>query len=1174
MIIKRLTINRLPGILEPFEITPAERGIQVIFGPNGIGKSSICRAVEGLYWPDQGSEKRTWMIGEFALQGETWRAEREGRSVRWSCGPESAGSPGFPAPQNQHCFFLHLRDLVDMSPSGTLDIAKEIRRQLSGGFDLEEIASGLFAPVTSKRSRQERSRFNNAEQEAVRAENEQAGLQERADQLKGMKRQLQEAEDAAHRLPHIERAVGLAGRRDELARVEDQLAAMPDALAELGGSELEEVEQRQQEVSALEERAREHKRVRDEANDEIRSLGLDSPLDGADLGAWRNKAGELERVEMELRSAQVNREAAQRKLDSALQAVGEGNANAGTKMFNLDEHSKVFEFLRAAHSHAAAVGVIAERLQMLEGLEAPLSAEQDMDSLRDGADALRRWLSQAEPESIMARARMRWPWIALSCATLAVAAALAFFIDPWLALLALPGFAIGCAALFPGGAGQLHSRGQDAQRRLKELGLEGPVCWDAPSVLSILHGFENRIAEGKAALMRLRDLEVEKENLRNQQNILAEREQELDERRQRLAEALGIDPIPQDAELVDMARALDQLRLAQTEFNAIDGQVGRHESNYKEILTQLADILNKYGEPRPQDAAHAKARLNQLADRSARLERALADTHKESSLLEQNEADQARARDEIAAIYAKAGRAEGDVRDLASLLEDLPEYRKQAKAKAKLESQIELDCAELEKVSESDLAQKDGPSLQDLKAQLDQTSSRAQQLRDETADVSAQVTHASSGHDLEDRIAAREQARASLRRVRCEALFAAAGNFLLGHVKDAYEQKRMPRVYERARRHFSEFTLHRYELTLRLDAGSDEPRLCALDLIRQETRGLEELSDGTRSQLLLAARIAYAQEVEQAETLPLFLDEALDQSDPRRFEDIARSLGRIADKQKRQIIYLTSDPLDVDRIRHALSQDGIELPDPIDLGSIRNLAESVGGPDMLRVPLALDRISPEGLTPEEYGARLRVPKFRPEQGYADQHFFYVLPDELAVLDAFLACGLERAGQWKTVAGTDLAGTLASPVIDPQQITRRIELLEVFCELWKQGRGKPVGRDALVDSGAVSERYLEGVVQMAKELGGSPERLLEALDSREDERLRGFRSKSVEQLRNYLSEHEHLDERPVLPENELRLRCRASPAANGLPGGIAAESVRRWWNWAQRSSAGKLQSGRH
>ena len=78
MKLKRLAINRLPGISQPFDIEPAGAGFNVIFGPNGIGKSSICRAVEGLYWDDRGSSQKTLVNGNFELEGEAWWAERDG----------------------------------------------------------------------------------------------------------------------------------------------------------------------------------------------------------------------------------------------------------------------------------------------------------------------------------------------------------------------------------------------------------------------------------------------------------------------------------------------------------------------------------------------------------------------------------------------------------------------------------------------------------------------------------------------------------------------------------------------------------------------------------------------------------------------------------------------------------------------------------------------------------------------------------------------------------------------------------------------------------------------------------------------------------------------------------------------------------------------------------------
>ncbi len=221
----------------------------------------------------------------------------------------------------------------------------------------------------------------------------------------------------------------------------------------------------------------------------------------------------------------------------------------------------------------------------------------------------------------------------------------------------------------------------------------------------------------------------------------------------------------------------------------------------------------------------------------------------------------------------------------------------------------------LAKVGEAELTDFDRVSLERLLLQLSSAPDRADDLRHEIADINAQVNETKRATSLQDLLERRENARAELKNRRDDAMFAWAGKFLIDAVEREYEQTQMPRVFERAHGHFSAFTHHRYEL--RLGRDTESPRLFAIDLQSDEARELDELSDGTRAQLLLAARIAFAEEVEQGRTLPLFLDEALDQSDPERFDAIVRSLGRIANDQGRQIFYLTSDPLDRDRIRHA-----------------------------------------------------------------------------------------------------------------------------------------------------------------------------------------------------------------------------------------------------------------
>ena len=1166
MKLKRLAINRLPGISEPFEIEAAGAGFHVVYGPNGIGKSSICRAVEGLYWEDRGPSRPTSVDGEFELDGESWRGEREGELVRWQRGGERNVFPNLPPSHNYHCFFLNLWDLIDSSRDGTVDIASEIRRQMSGGFDLDKIAADLFTGVTAHRSRRERNDFNEASDNVRDAVGRHTDLQQRTSELDELERQVHEAETASRRLTLVDRALGLARRREELAAVVEGIEALPGALASLTGKEVEELERLQAQVDELAERARVLENELGEAREARRESGLADPLEGAGVAAWRETADELGRLEVALEAARSERSATRSRLASELTAMAGGDVN--NVALTLPKHGELFEFLRSSHAHDTRVGVVRERLRLVERDAEPEGAQRELEAFRDAAEALRSWLRVSEPDSPAVRVRARWHWLLLGLALFLAGAAPVLLVpavpvDPLLTPLAAAGAGIALAVLLAGNR-RTSRAGRDAARTTFEmLDLEAPEQWDIPSVESRLRGLEEGTADRQASLQRARDRDVERQALENELEGLQEQKNTLDARRRELTDSLGLDTLPPDAELVDFVRALDQYRLARGDDEAAAGKVKGLEERHAALLASMAGVLEDHGEPQPTSAATASARLNHLADRNSRLQRALSDERSATRQLGENAAAREGALRAIRRIYAEAGLEEGDLNGLYALVHSLQRYRELNHEKTSLEGQIGLDRTELEEAGESELAQCDVLSLAPIKDGLSRQAARAGELRAEIAEITARMNEARSGSGVQDLIAVREEARARLGDLRDEALYAKAGRYLVDAVEEEYEQTRMPRVLERARDHFSGFTYHNYEL--RLGKGEGTPRLLAVELSTGEERELDELSSGTRAQLLLAARIAFAEQVEQDKVLPLFLDEALDQSDPKRFEAVVRSLGRIAREQDRQIFYLTSDPLDVDRIRDALAKEDCEIAASIDLGWIRTNAVSAGGPQALRVDTGPTVPAPDGLSPEEYGAALGVPAFRPALGSAEQHFFYVLWDDLDLLHDLLSNGIERAGQWKTVSGTPLAGRLGSRSVAPPEIPLRLDLLEVFCELWKQGKGRPVGREILEDSGTLTERFLDEAVAIARELDGDPERFLAVLGENRDPRIRGFRKSSFRRLKRHLIENGYLDERPVLTEGELQLRALTTPAANRLRQGIASGCLKRWWEWAQKFS---------
>ncbi len=1178
MKLKRLVINRLPGISQPFEIEAAGAGFHVVFGPNGVGKSSICRALESLYWEDRHPSPLTSVIAEFELEGESWLGQREGNRSAWQRGSDRPVSPNLPPSHNHRCFFLRLRDLIDPARDGTADIASEIRRQMSGGFDLDKIGSDLFSGVSRQAGRRQRRDFNNASDEVQKAVVQQTDLQRRTDDLESLRDQLEDADAATGRMVLVERAIGLARRRQESSGIVERLDALPDALARLTGKEVEEVERYRHQADTLAERARSLEQQLQKTREARQHAALDNPVEPSDLAAWRENADELSRIELELDAARTERNATRRKLAAALHEVGDHEAHLVDGIaLTLSEHGELFAFLRSSQEHAIQAGTLRERLRQLQRSELPAEAERDLERLRAGAEALRGWLRAPEPESVVARVRTQWPWL-LFAGVMTLSGLLAFLIEKmglawvpeWSAGLVsiaglIGGLGIGAAlsVFLLGHRGRSDVDRRTAQALFQELNLDPPAEWGQPSVGAHLNRLERVIADMEAAVEQTRDSSLQRRRLENELEGLSEQEAALDARRKEIAESLGLETIPPDAELVDFVRSLDQLRMARSDDEAATGQVEGLDQKYSALLSNLAGVLEKHGETKPEDAATAKARVHRIADRSSRMEQALSDERNITAQIEEIAVDREATVKSIARIYADASLSEGDMKGLVALIHSLPHYRDLINERTSLEGQIGLDQAELTKAGAEGLAESDGRSLERLKDDLSRAEARAGELRNEIAEITARTDAARNGNGTRGLIAVREEARARLRDLRDDALYGKAGRFLIDAVAREYEHSRMPRVLERARAHFFAFTHHNYKLELGKDNGA--PRLFAREARSGEVREIDELSDGTRVQLLLAARIAFAEEVEQGRILPLFLDEALDQSDPRRFEAVVRSLARVANEQDRQIFYLTSDPLDVDRIRDALGKENCELAAGIDLGLIRTQAASVSGAQALQVDLGPAVLAPDGLSSEEYGAALDVPAFRPELGYAEQHFYYLLWDAQELLHDFLLNGIERAGQWRTVVDTPLAERLGSRSVSLADITARLDLLETFCELWMQGKGRPVDRVVLEESDALSERFLEDVAVVAQRLNGDAGRLVDALDENSDPRLRGFRKSNVEKLRHHLTETGHLDDRAVLTEDELRLAAHTTPAATSLPYGVANDCLGHWWAWAQRSS---------
>lgn len=179
-------------------------------------------------------------------------------------------------------------------------------------------------------------------------------------------------------------------------------------------------------------------------------------------------------------------------------------------------------------------------------------------------------------------------------------------------------------------------------------------------------------------------------------------------------------------------------------------------------------------------------------------------------------------------------------------------------------------------------------------------------------------------------------------------------------------------------------------------------------------------------------------------------------------------------------------------------------------------------------------------------------KLRPQAPVESAHLWHLV-DEPDALHRLLSLGIERWGALQALVehgGPDALGD-AAPVYPRARATARA--LEVAFEAARIGRGKPVDREVLRESGAVTDRFIDRVADLCEACGGNAALLLEALEAGRVER---FHRAAIDALRDYFDANGHLDPREKLDPETVRARVLGAVAAEIRAGIIGAEVVGR------------------
>ncbi|MGV3614106.1 MAG: hypothetical protein ACO1SV_02120 [Fimbriimonas sp.] len=1105
--LRRVEVESLRGVRprDAFAVSELSPVVNVVFGPNGIGKSTLAHAIQAAMWPS--------LAPASALVRATFRSGEEEGEVALAHGAAQWKGLTAPASGPRERSRYYRLSLEEMVRDDVGDVAERVRRLLAGGLDLAAAASPWSAafsdPVTELQA------LRRADDELQRARRAEVDVYNASVDLPDHRRRLAELEERLATRESLTQARDYAERRRQARALRLRHRAFDPRLARIAGTEATELDGLQR--ARHEQTARVTQALRQLARTPDDGTPLPAPMPELQRNELQRRAADMGAMETRVAEALRNEGAAREGLRARLRGVGDefGILLDATDLEPLRglRYAELAQRLReteAARAQAAAFETLRHHLNLDESVP-------DGRTLDEAINALQAWLSSPTPSEA---ARPAWakPAAIAGIVVAVVGMGLASSIPFLGTLLAEVG-----AGLAGYGVGQMSRPGpvtnagrDEAAARFGRLGVAPPTDWSTEPTQRRLRELQEEQARAVAFARRQALWEAKAPDW--------ERAQAEIERRESEAEALrvqcGFAPTVDAASLARLFSLLDGIFEQAATLAEAEEAHRRAGAELQASRDRFNAITAPYACPPIDDARSAESTVALLAQRSAATETLTAAQRRCEEI-----------DGEIAALFRRIGLDPGDDATLRRLTAEQREYLKVTESRRACVAELRASRRHI------DAAFRDG-SLERLAEALDGLSEAAaarDALRDTIAQIESRVADAKEGRSVEDALARRQGAVEVLAADRDAQIRSAVGRMLADFVGQESRQKEMPAVFRNAARLFGEITLGRYELRYEGD------QFRAVETRDWTVRPLNELSAGTRVQLLLAVRLGFLEE-DEAVRLPLLLDETLATSDVDRARAVIQAVGRLA-AMGRQVFYFTAQREDAARWESILAEEGIEVG-VVDLGQVRGQAASARLVAPVDLGVRLPKLPrPEGLAYSEYGRLLDVPPRIDPYAVGATHLWHLMEPDLDALYRLLYMGRETWGQVKG------EGASLVPTAWPS-LSARGRAAEIAAEIWMQGRpAQRIDRDVLLGAGltaAQAEGMRTTLAVEAEDPLADGNRLYARLDRKVSTEQVGTRRKVQEHLTatGLADLREALDADGVLRE-ALR-RVVEDPATEALP----------------------------
>ena len=1171
--ITSLKVLEAPGLPDAFTIDTLSPGVVLVHGPNGVGKSTTARIIQRLLWADAKQHLRCRAAATFTVDGVLHSAQRNQNDLVLRRDGTPVSSLDLPPWSDHDRYLLSLHDLI-VPANGADDFARRIASLSQGGFRFDMAAGTLKLrekPRTGAGTLRETDRYRQARKDRRTADEVQQQASAARTELDRVASQLKAAEFAQQQIDVLQRAIARSNAAAQLEVARAELVTFPDGMDRLQSDALDALARlRNERRAALTEIAAEEQAASAFAEAALAAFTESPPAEDV-RKRLQLLAGEWQQAERDASAAAVELERARGTLRTRRDAIGDaidettlarvvGDALPPLEQFTVDETS-----WRAAVD--TALQEVTRLTQERDAFEATARPTVDPTALRSGMLLLARWLREGAAVDSSGGAQRsganHQPSNALLRGVLVLLAVVAAVTSIMLGMQQHPAwyaaalFALVCAAVGFTRTGTPSAAPVAADPRpIRRAEFEAlrltvtPPEWTDAGVATTVERIAETIAESYSQSQlqtRTRERLTEQLRLATQRaDELTARGDEFTQRRVAIIGALGIAGDWSLARLTWLGERVREWTEACIELAKRDAANTHAMHRLAELTVQTREALQNAGRMEDADAmALDSSRLLAACedlDRRSRAHAAAREHEQQShTRLEGLRHTLSRRNEEIRDLFARNGCEDGDVTSLESRCAMRAAYmsacEREANARVKLtERDDDLRSAA---ATDSSLVSDDLATLvmrlEEAKVQGADTAS----LRQHCEELRRTVRNAEESHDLEKALADEESCQQALVDCYLQDVQDLVGHAILKQVQQETRDAERPVVFTRAQALFESFTGARYRLDL--SDESSTPAFTAYDRQTHIRQPLDELSTGTKVQLLLAVRLAFVETLEGELRLPLLMDEVLGTSDPIRAQAIMDAVAALT-QGGRQVFYFTAQDDECTRWQRHLAAREVPFC-VVNLAYVRRLP-SEGAVVALDAIFARAEVpSPDGSSYLEYANRIGVPPLVPSGGTADgTHVWYLAPDAHVVHEC-LRRGITHWGPLR-----ECPESLLGPVAALRaRMAVFAEAVNALHEESRVGRGKSVTADCLHESGAVSDAFMARAVNLAEECGGDGATVVAKLRSGA---LVRFRAESIDRLEEYFRDGGYIvDEAPRPP-----LLVQAAVRIAFLRGGFTGEEA--------------------